>query len=121
MELLLLQNDAKMRYRHIILVHMVAVLLWLESLPHIDYYQLMIVELISDVLTILCYFLASDCALVELPGLFHGMRGYGHRERADRHVPSGKDMFLIIYNTEMSINLSITQHRSTYMNVGQHV
>ena len=49
MELVLEQDDPKMRDGHIILIHVIAVLLRSERIVNICHYKLMIVKLISDV------------------------------------------------------------------------
>ena len=49
MELVLEQDDPKMRDGHIILVHLIAVFLRSERIANIDHYKFVIVELISDV------------------------------------------------------------------------
>ena len=48
MELVLEQDDTKMRNGHIILVHMVAVLLGSEGIVNMSHHEVMVVELISD-------------------------------------------------------------------------
>jgi hypothetical protein len=50
MELVLAENNPKMRYRHVILVYMVAVLLRHERSPHFAYSQFMTEQTISDVI-----------------------------------------------------------------------
>lgn len=49
MELILEEDDAKMRNRHIILIHMIAVFLRSEGILNIGHNELMIEELVSDV------------------------------------------------------------------------
>jgi len=48
MELILEQDDAKMRNGYIILVHMIAVFLRSERIIDIYHYKFVLVELISD-------------------------------------------------------------------------
>jgi len=48
MELILEQDDAKMRNGYIILVHMIAMFLRSERIIDIYYYKFVLVELISD-------------------------------------------------------------------------
>ena len=84
MELGFGQNYPKMGYRHVILVHVVAVLLWLEGIPHIADQQLMVEHSIPGVSVALLDLLTSHRLRVELVGYCEGVRGDGHREAGSR-------------------------------------
>lgn len=88
MELGLGQDYPKMRHRHVILVHVVAVLLWLEGIPHIADQQLMVEHSISGVSVAPLNLFAAHRLRVELVGNCKGVRWDGHRKaRCGLHQP----------------------------------
>jgi hypothetical protein len=65
MELVLEQDDAKMRHRDIILVYVAAVFLRSEGIVNMGYHEVMVVELISDLTSRPADLLGSDGPSVE--------------------------------------------------------
>ena len=95
MELGFGQDYPKMGHRHIILVYVVAVLLWLEGIAHIADQKLVIVESISGMAVAPLDLLAAHRLRVELVGGWERMRGDGHGEAGGGQHRGGYDMLTL--------------------------
>lgn len=75
MELILEQDNAKMRNGYIIFVHMIAVFLRSERILDIYHYKFVLVELISDLTSRPTDLLGSDNLSVKFVGCLDGISG----------------------------------------------